>query len=99
MLDWTSLDTAPTSLDVMRMTSFSGAQGVARFAILINTPRMLRAATVFAEQASLQGAQVRVFVDSKEAVEWLYKDVPQTFLGVEWPDSQPLTARSLEASR
>jgi hypothetical protein len=29
---------------------------------------------VFAEQAGLQGAQVRVFIDAKEALAWLYKD-------------------------
>lgn len=76
VLDWTKLDSAPTSIDVARMVGMGGPGGAARLAVLVNTPRMLRAANVFAEQAGLQGAQVRVFIDAKEAVAWLYKDFP-----------------------
>jgi hypothetical protein len=83
VLDWTNLDSAPTTLDVSRMTGLGGRDGTARFAVLVNTPRMLRAANVFAEQAGLQGAQVRVFVDAKEALAWLYKDVPSA-MGLDW---------------
>jgi hypothetical protein len=87
MLDWTNLDSAPSSIDVRRMTGTGGREGTARFAVLVNTPRMLRAASVFAEQAGLQGAQVRVFVDAKEALAWLYKDLPLAILDMEWPES------------
>jgi hypothetical protein len=83
VLDWTNLDSPPTTLDVKRMSGLGGNEGIARFAVLVNTPRMLRAANVFAEQAGLQGAQVRVFVDSKEALAWLYKDFPAVAL--DWP--------------
>jgi hypothetical protein len=86
MLDWTNLDTAPSAIDVARM---AGIGGPARFAVLVNTPRMLRAASIFAEQAGLQGSQVRVFVDAREAQSWLYKDVPVQLLGQEWPDAHP----------
>ena len=89
MLDWTNADTAPSAIDVARMAGFGGP---ARFAVLVNTPRMLRAASVFAEQAGLQGSQVRVFVDAKEAQAWLYKDMPIALLGEEWPDSHPKLA-------
>ena len=84
VLDWTNLDSPPTSMDVSRMVGLGGREGAARLAILVNTPRMLRAANVFAEQAGLQGAQVRVFVDSKEALAWLYKDLPSA-IGHDWP--------------
>jgi hypothetical protein len=84
VLDWTNLDSAPTSIDVKRMAGLGGRAGAARLAVLVNTPRMLRAATVFAEQAGLQGAQVRVFVDAKEALAWLYKDFPSAILGQQW---------------
>ena len=84
VLDWTNLDSAPTSMDVTRMAGLGGRDGTARLAVLVNTPRMLRAATVFAEQAGLQGAQVRVFVDAKEALAWLYKDLPSAILGQQW---------------
>jgi len=86
MLDWTNLDTAPSAIDVARMSGFAGPT---RYAVLVNTPRMLRAASIFAEQAGLQGSQVRVFVDASEAQKWLYKDVPMDLLGQEWPDSHP----------
>lgn len=75
VLDWTNLDSAPTSLDIARLSSLGG-HGSARIAILVNTPRMLRAATAFSEHAGLQGLQVRVFVDSSEALKWLYKPLP-----------------------
>ena len=71
VLDWTNLDSAPSSLDVSRVAGSGG-----RLAVLVNTPRMLRAADVFAEQAGLHGTYVRVFIDAKEAMAWLYKDVP-----------------------
>src|SRR4051812_13521655 len=84
VLDWTNLDSPPTTMDVRRMVGLGGDEGSARFAILVKTPRMLRAANVFAEQAGIHGAQVRVFVDAKEAVAWLYKDVPSAMLEQEW---------------
>lgn len=91
VLDWTNLDTAPSSMDVTRMVGNGTTDGTARLAILVNTPRMLRAADVFAEQAGLHGAQVRVFVSAKEALAWLYKelppDLPPEILGNLWPSN------------
>lgn len=78
VLDWTNIDAAPTTLDIARLASM----GSARVAILVNTPRMLRAAQAFSEHAALQGIQVRVFIDSTEALAWLYKPLPT---GVPWP--------------
>jgi hypothetical protein len=75
VLDWTNLDSPPTSVDIARLAHLGG-QGGARIAILINTPRMLRAATAFSEQAGMLGVQVRVFIDSTEAMAWLYKPLP-----------------------
>jgi hypothetical protein len=75
VLDWTNLDAPPTSLDIARLAHMAG-QGSARVAILVNTPRMLRAATAFSEHAGLQGILVRVFVNSAEALAWLYKPLP-----------------------
>jgi hypothetical protein len=83
VLDWTNLDTAPTSVDVARLASLGG-HGGARIAILVNTPRMLRAATAFSEQAGLLGIHVRVFIDSAEAMAWLYKPLPN---GMPVPDT------------
>jgi len=74
VLDWTNLDAPPTSMDVARLVSLGGS---ARVAILVNTPRMLRAANTFGEQAGLHGVQVRVFIDSAEALTLLYKPLPQ----------------------
>lgn len=91
LLDWTNLDSAPSATDVTRMAGIAGREGAVRFAVLVNTPRMLRAASVFAEQAGLQGAQVRVFVDAKEAQAWLYKDFPVAILDLQWPETH-LTA-------
>ena len=91
LLDWTNLDSPPSATDVTRMAGIAGRDAAVRFAVLVNTPRMLRAASVFAEQAGLQGAQVRVFVDAKEAQAWLYKDFPVALLDLEWPESH-LTA-------
>jgi hypothetical protein len=88
VLDWTNLDSPPSSTDVTRMASIGGREGVTRFAILVNTPRMLRAASVFAEQAGMQGAQVRVFIDAKEALSWLYKDFPG-ILELQWEATDP----------
>ena len=73
MLDWTNLDAPPTSLDVARLASLGSA---ARVAILVNTPKMLRAANTYSEQAGLHGVRVRVFIDSAEALAWLYKPLP-----------------------
>jgi hypothetical protein len=73
VLDWTNLDAPPTSLDAARLASLGGA---ARVAILVNTQRMLRAANTYSEQASLHGVQVRVFIDSAEALSWLYRPMP-----------------------
>src|ERR1700704_3006467 len=85
ILDWTRLDSPPTSIDVARMAGIGGGEGAARLAVLVNHPKMLGAANVFAEQAGMQGAQVRVFVDAKEALAWLYKDQPSDLLSHEWP--------------
>lgn len=73
VLDWTNLDAPPTSLDVARLASLGSA---ARVAILVNTPKMLRAANTYSEQAGLHGVRVRVFIDSAEALAWLYKPLP-----------------------
>ena len=81
VLDWTNLDAPPASVDVARLSALGGA---ARIAILVNTPRMLRAANTFSEQAGLHGVQVRVFIDSSEALAWLYKPLPQ---GMPVPDT------------
>jgi hypothetical protein len=75
VLDWTNLDAAPTTVDIARLAALGGSGG-ARIAILINTPRMLRAATAFSEQAGMLGVYVRVFIDSAEAMAWLYKPLP-----------------------
>lgn len=75
VLDWTNLDSPPSTVDIARLTSLGG-NGSARVAILVNTPRMLRAATALSEHAGLQGVLVRVFVDSTEAMTWLYKPLP-----------------------
>ncbi len=86
VLDWTNLDTIPGSADVSRVS----LAGSTRLAILVNSPRMLRAATVFAEQAGLLGTQVRVFIDSREAMSWLYRNLPQTaFDQNQWPVKPP----------
>jgi hypothetical protein len=82
VLDWTNLDAPPTSLDVARLAALGS--GGARVAILVNTPRMLRAANAFSEQAGLHGIQVRVFIDSAEALAWLYKPLPA---GMPVPDT------------
>ena len=74
VLDWTNLDAPPTSVDVARLVNMGSS---ARVAILVNTPRMLRAANTFSEQAGLHGVQVRVFIDSAEAMAWLYKPLPE----------------------
>ena len=87
VLDWTGLESAPSAMDVMRMANIGGRDGIARLAVVVNTPRMLRSANVFAEQAGLHGAQVRVFHDAKEATAWLYKDVPSALLDHQWPRS------------
>jgi hypothetical protein len=81
VLDWTNLDAPPTSFDVARLAALGGS---ARVAILVNTPRMLRAANTFSEQAGLHGVQVRVFIDSSEALQWLYKPLPA---GMPVPDT------------
>jgi hypothetical protein len=74
VLDWTNLDAPPASVDVARLSAMGGS---ARVAILVNTPRMLRTANTFSEQAGLHGVQVRVFIDSAEAMAWLYKPLPE----------------------
>lgn len=70
LLDWTNLDIAPETPDLSAQAV--GAAG-GRIAVLVNSPRILRAATMFAEQAGLQGTVVRVFVDENEAADWLRK--------------------------
>jgi hypothetical protein len=82
VLDWTNLDAVPASGELSRVS----LAGSTRLAILVNSPRMLRAATVFAEQAALHGTQVRVFIDSREALAWLYKNLPQAVFDQDrWP--------------
>jgi hypothetical protein len=81
VLDWTNLDAVPASGDLSRVA----LAGTTRLAILVNSPRMLRAATVFSEQAALHGTQVRVFVDAREATAWLYRNLPQTMFDQQWP--------------
>ena len=74
LLDWTNLDAPPTSsLDVAKLATLGGNRR-ARVAVVVNTPRMLRAATTFSEHAGTQGVEVRVFIDSAEALAWLYKE-------------------------
>jgi hypothetical protein len=85
ILDWTRLDAPPSTPDIDRLLRNTHSDGQVRLAVLVSTPRMLLAAMVFAEQAELQGAQVRVFVGATEAVSWLYRDVPQESLGHDWP--------------
>lgn len=75
VLDWTRLDSLPSLADVNRLINLAGA-GAVRLAIIVDTPRKLRTATIFADQASIEGAEARVFVDAQEALAWLYKDVP-----------------------
>lgn len=79
VLDWTNLDAVPESTDAAGMAVAACRGGAPRLAVLVNSPRMLRAANVFAEQAELQGAQVRVFVDEGEAQAWLCKSLPSAF--------------------
>jgi hypothetical protein len=70
LLDWTSPDATPATADIPRASS--RREGMARLAVVIDTPRLLGAASVFAEQAGLQGTQVRVFINEEEALTWLY---------------------------
>lgn len=70
LLDWTNLDIAPETPDLGSLAV--GAAG-GRIAVLVNSPKILRAATMFAEQAGLHGTVVRVFVDENEATCWLSK--------------------------
>src|SRR5438128_1202257 len=62
VLDWTKVDATPSLSDVKRLISMAAPSGTVRLAIIVNTPKKLRAATVFAEQVSAEGGQVRVFV-------------------------------------
>ena len=71
LLDWTSPDATPGSTAIPRAGA-GRREGTAKLAVLVDTPRMLPAASVFAEQAGLQGTQVRVFIDEAEALTWLY---------------------------
>lgn len=72
LLDWTIPDATPGSTDIPR--AGAGREGRAKLAVLVDTPRMLPAASVFAEQAGLQGTQVRVFIDEAEALTWLFNN-------------------------
>ena len=85
VVDWTRLDAPPPAADVERLLKGIANDGAARLAILVATPKVLGAATVFAEQAELLGAQVRVFVGAKEAMAWLYRDLPEKSLPHDWP--------------
>ena len=76
ILDWRDLDVAPPTGDTAQIAVAACRSGMARLAVLVRTPPLLRAASVFAEQAGLQGAQVRVFIDEREARAWLQKGQP-----------------------
>jgi hypothetical protein len=78
VLDWTKLNSEPASTSLPSLADIR--KGATRLAVLVNTPRMLRAATVFAEQAGLQGVLVRVFVDVKEAQAWVHRGFPTAAL-------------------
>jgi len=90
IIDWTRLDSAPPIADVTRLLNSVAADRGARLAVLVSTPRVLCAASIFAEQAELLGAQVRVFVGATEAASWLYRDLPMAALPPEWPAGDPL---------
>jgi hypothetical protein len=88
IIDWTRLDSAPPPADVARLLNTFARDG-ARLAVLVSTPRVLRVATVFAEQAELLGAQVRVFIGATEAARWLYRDLPMGEITPDWPVGDP----------
>src|ERR1043165_9167661 len=91
IIDWTRLESAPPPSDVARLLNSIDRAGGARLAVLVSTPKLLRVATVFAEQAELLGAQVRVFIGATEAAAWLYRDLPNATLTHEWPVVDPST--------
>ena len=65
LLDWRNLEEVPTS-----------TFGAEKLAVLVNSHPLLRAATVFAEQAGMQGVLVRVFTQETEAMAWLDRRRP-----------------------
>jgi hypothetical protein len=87
IVDWSRHHAAPPADDVDRLLRNVARDGAARLAVLVSTPKALLAANVFAEQAGLQGAQVRVFVGASEAMSWLYRDLPLDTVTHEWPVS------------
>jgi hypothetical protein len=90
ILDWTALESPPDSLDVRMGPPVGGVETTQKLAILVNNPRMLRAANVLAEQAVMQGVHVRVFVSSTEAHAWLSKPSAADSLKFRLPDPRLL---------
>ena len=88
IIDWSRHHAAPPAADVDRQLRNITRDGAARLAVLVSTPKALLAANLFAEQAGLQGAQVRVFVGASEAMSWLYRDLPVEAITHEWPVHQ-----------
>ena len=92
IVDWTRFDSAPSPADISALLANVARDGAARLAVLVRTPKVLQAANVFAEQAEMQGARVRVFIGSTEAMAWLYRDMPADDLPQDWssaPDPWP----------
>jgi hypothetical protein len=85
VVDWSQYDASPAAGEVDRLLKNVARDGAARLAVLVSTPKALLAANVFAEQAGLLGARVRVFVGAAEAVAWLYRDLPAETFTHEWP--------------
>lgn len=78
VLDWRNLPVTPEPMNLASMVVATSLSGSSRFAVLVNSHPMLRAASVFAEQAGLHGIQVRVFIDEDEAVSWVEKGAGKT---------------------
>lgn len=98
IVDWTRLTAAPAPADVERLLNSVARDGSARLAVLVSKPKVLRAATVFAEQAELHGAQVRVFVGAKEAADWLYRDLSPEELEQKWNAERPANSNPFRRS-
>ena len=94
VVDWSHYDAAPAAAEVDRLLTNLTRDGSARVAVLVSTPKALLAANVFAEQAAMVGAQVRVFVGATEAVAWLYRDLPSETFTHEWPMNGSLAIRA-----
>ena len=88
VIDWSRYEAAPPAADVDRVLGKIAGDATARLAVLVSTPKALLAANIFAEQAGLRGAQVRVFVGASEAMAGLYRDLPDENFTHEWPVAQ-----------